>query len=127
MAESVVSAQQKEMDRREFTRSAVMAMLAGVVVTVSGCGSNNPTSPSSTDRTGSVFANHGHQAVVTNAQITAGNAVTLDIRGSADHPHSVSITMAELTQIAAGQRVAVLSSTDPSASAGTHSHTVQFN
>jgi hypothetical protein len=106
-----------------------MAMLAGVTVTVWGCGgSGNPTQPDPAGgRTGSVLANHGHNAVITAAQLTGNSDVTLDIRGSADHPHTVVITMAELGQISSGQRVTKTSSTDPSASAGTHSHPVQFN
>jgi hypothetical protein len=112
-------------DRREFTRAALMSMLAGVSVTVWGCGSN-PSSPSN-GRTGDVVGNHGHQAVITNAQLTGNNAITLDIRGSADHPHSVELTVAELNQISAGQRLGKTSSTDPSASVGTHNHLVQFN
>jgi hypothetical protein len=97
---------------------------------VIGCGdSDTPSSPSPTPGrpTGSVTANHGHVAVVTGAQINAGSSVTLDVTGSADHPHSVVVTMAEVGQIAAGQRVSKTSSTDPSPTVGTHSHTVTFN
>jgi hypothetical protein len=112
-------------DRRQFTHAALMAMLAGVSVTIWGCGSN-PSSPSN-GRTGDVVGNHGHQAVITNAQLTGNNAITLDIRGSADHPHSVELTVAELNQIAGGQRLGKTSSTDPSSSVGTHNHRVQFN
>jgi hypothetical protein len=87
-------------DRREFTATAVLALLSGVTVTVVGCGSSSssPTAPTPGpgNRTGAVTANHGHAAVITGAQISAGNAVELDIRGSADHPHTVQITMAEV-------------------------------
>jgi hypothetical protein len=105
-----------------------MALLSGVTVTVIGCGSDSPTSPTSPDgRSGSVQANHGHTAVITNAQLSAGNAVTLNIRGDADHPHTVVLTMGEVGQIAAGQRLSKTSSTDGSVAFGTHSHTVVFN
>jgi hypothetical protein len=114
-----------DIDRRQFTRTALMTMLAGVSVTVMGCG-NNPSSPTN-GRTGDVVGNHGHQAVITNAQLTGNNAITLDIRGSADHPHAVELTVAELNQISAGQRLGKTSSTDPSSSVGTHNHLVQFN
>lgn len=120
----------RSLDRREFTSTAILALLSGVTITVIGCGdSDTPSSPSPTsgDRTGNVTANHGHVAVLTGAQINAGNSVTLDIRGSADHPHTVVVTMAEVGQIAAGQRVSKASSTEPSPTAGTHSHTVTFN
>lgn len=116
-------------DRRTFTHAALMAMLAGVSVTVWSCSSNSPASPTSgpAGRTGQVLGNHGHQAVITNAQLTGNSAVTLDIRGTADHPHSVALTLAELNQVASGQRVSKSSSTDPSATVGTHGHVVQFN
>src|SRR5436190_17797237 len=88
--------------RREFTLQAALAMLSGVVITITGCGSMevSPTSPSpslslspspspspspgpSGDVVGSISANHGHSAVITRAALTAGNAVSLDIHGSA--------------------------------------------
>jgi hypothetical protein len=104
-----------------------MALLSGVAITISGCGSSSPSSPSPTpsgsmDVQGSVSANHGHTAVVTAARITAHNDFALDITGTADHPHTVSLTGAELTQIGAGTRVTKSSTND----AG-HAHTVTFN
>jgi len=120
-------------DRRQFTNATLLALLSGVTVTIVGCGSSDdsPTAPSggggSGSRTGSVSANHGHNAVITSAQLTAGQGVTLDIRGTADHPHTVVLTMAEVGQVAGGQRVSKVSSSDPSASFGLHGHTVIFN
>jgi hypothetical protein len=116
--------------RREFTAAAVMAMLAGVTVTISGCGGgggggsptqpNNP--PASGDRLGNVSANHGHEARITAAQLAAGNEVTLQIRGTSDHPHTVVLSAAEVASIAAGQRVGKASSEEDF-----HTHTVTFN
>ena len=129
----VESPSDRGLTRREFTVESLMTLFAGVAVTVStsACGGGdggggNPTTPDGS-RSGSVSANHGHVATVLAAQITAGNNVTLDIRGSADHPHTVALTGAEVVQIGNGQRVAKTSSSDPSASAGTHDHTVTFN
>ncbi len=123
--------QARPLDRREFTAAAVMAMLGGVSVTIAGCGSDSggPTAPtpSADGRSGTVTANHGHTAVITGAQIAAGGAVTLDIRGAADHPHTVSLTMAEVGQIAAGGRVAKTSTTEASATTAAHDHLVTFN
>jgi hypothetical protein len=115
--------------RREFTLEAALAILAGCVITISNtaCGDSTPPStptpapaPAS-DVNGSVSANHGHVAVVTGAQITAGNAVALDIRGTATHPHTVMVSQADLTSLKNRQTVTLASSTD----AG-HSHTVTF-
>jgi hypothetical protein len=122
--------EQHGMSRRQFTEAGVMAMLAGVVVTLSDCGSSSPTTPSSPppstggggDVTGSISANHGHTAVITRAQLTAGGAINLDIRGTATHPHTVSLSQSEVVAIAAGQRVSKTSSSDSG-----HMHDVTFN
>ena len=122
--------------RREFTAETVLALLAGVTITITGCGgtSSSPTSPSSTpstgggtttqqDVTGTVSANHGHIATVTGAQITAGQAlVALHIQGNATHDHTIALTADQVHAIGAKTTVSVQSTTD----AG-HSHTVTFN
>lgn len=112
--------------RREFTAAGIMALLSGVAVTVWGCGSSSsPSSPSpttSSDVTGTISANHGHSAVITAAQVTAGNAVTLNIQGTASHNHTVALSAAEISSIAARQQVSKTSSTD-----NAHNHTVTFN
>jgi hypothetical protein len=114
--------------RREFTIQSALAMLAGVTITISGCGDDNPTpapSPTLTDKTGAVStdANHSHTgAVITGAQFAAGNAITLTLTGAATHTHTVSLSQAELTQISAGTRVQKTSSND-----NAHTHTVTFN
>jgi hypothetical protein len=114
------------LDRREFTAQGILTLLGGVAVTVVGCGdSGSPSAPSPAPgggRAGAVTANHGHVAVITDAQLSAGNAVTLNIRGNADHPHTVELTMGEVMQIAGGQRVSKTSSIDD-----LHNHTVIFN
>jgi hypothetical protein len=126
------------LDRREFTAEAALAALAGVVITISGCGGSggysSPSSPStpsapggatgasSSDKTGAVSNNHGHVAVVTGAQLVAGNAVQLDIRGSADHTHQVTLPADAIRTIQAGRPVAA----DSTSTSG-HLHTVTFN
>ena len=124
----------KPLSRRDFTRKWALAVLAGATITLTGCDSDSPTAPSngsngggggggnSDDETGTVSANHGHQAVITSAELAAGNAITLDITGTADHPHTVMLTMDEVAMIAAGDTVVKTSSTD----AG-HLHTVTFS
>lgn len=121
------------LSRRQFTRESVMALLSGVVITVTGCGSDSssPTTPSTGGGSnggggggvnGTVSANHGHIATVTDAQVDAGNDVSLDIRGNADHTHTVNLSGAELTQIGNGQQV-VVTTTNTQA----HTHRVTFN
>jgi hypothetical protein len=119
----------ENLDRREFALRSIMAMLSGVAITISGCGGGgggSPTQPnpqpSSGDKIGTISADHGHRAVIEAAKLSAGGAVTLDIRGSADHPHTLQLTAAEVASIAAGQRVGKASSEDDF-----HTHTVTFN
>ena len=120
----------RSITRREFTLEWALAMLAGVAITVSGCGSDSPSSPTtntgggsgSGNVSGDVSANHGHTATVTAAEITAGGTLSLNIMGSATHPHTVILSASQVQQIGARQRVAVTSTTEES-----HNHTVTFN
>ena len=111
-------------------------MLAGVTITISGCGGGGggggtggggsptqpTTDPATGDKIGNISADHGHRAVITFAQLTAGGALTLQIRGTADHPHTVDLTGPEVVAIRNGQRVGRASSDEDF-----HTHTVTFN
>jgi hypothetical protein len=114
--------------RREFTVATALAMLSGVTITILGCGGSvspaPPTSPSSVPDgvNAEISANHGHSAVVTRAQMVAGNELSLDIRGAADHPHTIVIAQNALSAIANGQRVTVESTATQA-----HAHLVAFN
>ena len=133
----------RKMHRREFTVQSALAALGGVVITVAGCSDYaSPSSPTEAPSpapapaptpspapagptgnvSGAVSANHGHTAVVTGAQLTAGNTVIVDITGSANHAHRVELNPSELSAIASGQRLSKLSTTDLA-----HDHTVTFN
>jgi len=116
--------------RREFTLDAALAVLAGCVVTISdGCGKSStsptPTAPP-TDAPGVISANHNHSGTITAAQITAGSAFTLNIQGTAAHPHTVAITQADLTSLKNRQSITRESSSDLSNTFGQHSHNVTF-
>ena len=100
-------------------------MLAGTTITITGCESDSPTAPS--DPTPSdpalsttISANHGHDVNLSVDQLSS-DMLTIDIQGSASHPHVVVLSMADLQAIAAGTRVTVESSSD----AG-HTHSVSF-
>jgi hypothetical protein len=125
----------KTLDRREFTLAAAMAALSGVAITISACGGgySSPTSPGTPtpvptptpaagDKSAVISSNHGHVGIITAAQLTAAAGVQLDIRGSADHTHTVTLSAAEVGSIAGNQRVSKESTSDAS-----HSHTVTFN
>jgi len=122
--------------------AAVLALLVSTSIAM-GCGggATNPTTPAppptgspapapAAGVTGTVSENHPlpHSAVITEAQLAAGAAVTLDIQGAASHAHALSLTAAEVTQIAGRARISKASSTNPhSLGAGFHSHTITFN
>src|SRR3989304_4488995 len=101
----------KTLNRREFTLAAAMAALSGVAITISACsggGSGSTTAPTplgAGDKAGAVDANHGHTAVIPSGQLTAGGALSLNIRGTSDHPHTVTLTATDMTTIAGNGRV----------------------
>jgi len=113
--------------RRAFTAETALAMLAGITITITGCGNDDDDgvgpSPQPGSRAGAVSssAGHSHTAEVTAAQLTAGSAISVELRGG-DHTHTVAISQAELTQIAAGTRVQKESS-----NVQAHTHVVTFN
>jgi hypothetical protein len=119
--------------RRALSAGAALALLGFPVITISGCGGggspggpsggggSTPT-PSPGDAVGSISANHGHTAVVSAAELQAGNALSLNIRGNATHDHRVDLSAAEVVEIRGRQRVSKSSSVDDA-----HDHTVTFN
>ena len=123
----------RELKRRQFTQEASLAFLAGVVVTVADCGGGgggNPTggSPTTTlaaapsgSKSGTVQANHGHTAVITAAQLTAGGALSLDISGTAGHSHIVELPAQAVTEVRDGRKVEKMSTMSD------HAHLVTFN
>ena len=133
--------------RRQFS-AAALALLGGATITI-GCGgsSNSPTSPTSPTATvippptptttpsppgqtvGVVSSNHAmpHVAVLSAAQLSAGAGIILDISNGL-HSHTVSLTSAQVTQIADKVRVFADSSTNPHSNGSEpHAHSVTFN
>ena len=119
--------------RRQFSIAA-LALLGGAAIAV-GCGgaSSPPTSPTATasegQNVGVVEGNHPapHVAVISAAQLSAGNGIVLDISNGL-HSHTVTLTGAQVMQIAARARVYVDSSINThSNGADAHAHGVTFN
>ncbi len=123
-------------DRREFAKEASLAFLSGVTVTVSACGggggsysgsgpTTSTTPPPAGSEDGQISANHGHQAIITAAQLMAGGALQLDIAGTAGHSHIASLPAQAVQDIRDAKPVqtmtTITSAPDP------HSHTVTFN
>ena len=121
------------LDRREFTVQAALALLGGVTITITGCGGSDygtstrdTGNTGSADRVGSISDNHGHSAVITAAQLTAGNALVLNIRGAADHTHTVELSAAEIQRIRSNETVSKQSTTTEAQLYAAHLHTVTF-
>ena len=103
----------------------MLQVLLVVVLVTSGiaCGDDDsPTGPSGSGVVGAIQNNHGHTAVVTAQQLAAGGQITLDIRGSADHSHSLEITDDNMRRLQRRERVEV----DSTLQNG-HRHRVNFN
>jgi hypothetical protein len=108
------------MDRREFGIEAALALLGGALITISGCESATDPGEVVVDLQGEIAGNHGHVATLVAADLRAGSALDLDIRGSAGHTHTVSLTTVELALIRNGARI-------EKESTGTkHTHNVSF-
>lgn len=113
-------------DRREFTVAAMLAMLGGVSITISGCGkASSPAGPSASapvqDKVGAIENNHGHVAVVTGGQLTTANTLAVSLQGTASHNHVLELSAAEVAQIRDGQTLV------KECSRTTHGHVVTFN
>jgi hypothetical protein len=124
----------RKLNRRQFTQEASLAFLAGVSVTVSACGGGGgggdysptggttTTPPPAASKAGQISANHGHQAVITAAQLQAGGAIQIDIAYTAGHSHMVTLPAQAVQEIRDGKPVQKDSSTTDA-----HMHTVTFN
>jgi hypothetical protein len=114
------------MDRREFLAKAGVAVTwTGIAIRVSACGDGDGgTGPDGNGSVnGTISSNHGHAVTVTQAQLLAGQAVTLTLDGpSDDHTHTVQLSSLDVEDIAGGLQVSVSSSSDDG-----HFHVVTFN
>ncbi len=106
------------MNRREFTKEAALALLGGAVITISGC--ESPTEPSPLEVNGVVASNHGHAVIISAAQLRAGEAIELDIKGAAGHTHVVSLSTVDLALIRNGARL------ERESTGSRHTHVVTF-
>jgi hypothetical protein len=81
-----------------------------------------PGGPSGCSSTGAAISgNHGHSLSIPAADLDSTTARTYGIQGGANHPHTITLTPAQLAQLKAGQSVTVNSSTDLS-----HDHSVMI-
>lgn len=112
----------QSVSRRTFLGAAAAALFVGVTIQITGCSTEETSDAGSGNAQGSIsnVANHGHTAVVLKAQLDAGGALTLDIKGSADHTHTLELTAEEMTLLKARKHVM------KDTSATDHKHSVMF-
>lgn len=123
-----------DLERRRISVLTALALLGGATITVTGCGGgDSPAAPGGSpsqagapcpagSRCGLVVGDPRHNAVITEAQLTAGGALVLDIQGTAEHNHTVSLSADEVLAIRDGRQVQKASSTELQ-----HAHSVIFN
>jgi hypothetical protein len=118
------------------SRRLVLTSLS-VAVVLSGCGGGGddspapapaPTPPTPAPPTAqscgatAILGNHGHSLTIPTADLDSTTDKTYGIQGQSSHPHTVTLTPAQLAQIKAGTAVTVSSSEDAS-----HTHAVTVN
>ena len=127
-----------DLERRRISALAALTLLGAPTITIVGCGGGGGSSPAaappptttpppaascpSGSACGQVSVDPQHRAEITAAQLTAGAALELDIRGSSTHNHTISLTADEVVAIRERRQVVKLSSTTLN-----HDHSVVFN
>ncbi len=104
-------------------REALVAL--GALALIPACGTSSPAAPTDTGPAGcrgTISSNHGHTLTVPRADVDAGTARDYDIRGSAGHTHTVSLSAADFTLLQTTGSVIVTSS-----SGAGHDHMVTVN
>lgn len=116
------------MTRKDFLRSIVGVGVGAVgVAAIAGCGGDDDgggtdaPAVACTAPTAAIGTNHGHTITVSLADVNAAADKTYDISGTGGHPHMVTITAAQFTQIKNGQTLMINST-----SGGGHTHAVTF-
>ena len=108
------------MTRKKFCSSVASATVLLLIQACGGGGSgysgSTPTSsPPPTSGGGScsdtIAANHGHVLSVAAADLDSATDMSYDIQGTADHTHTVVLTVAQLRTLKTGASVNTTSST----------------
>ena len=84
--------------------------------------SSRPISPAAVTCSDMIAGNHGHELTVDAADLDGTMTKVYDIRGSAGHTHSVTLTVANLQSLKSGTAVTVTSSDEPG-----HSHAISIS
>ena len=113
--------------RKRFLEAATGGTILLILQACGGGGDSSPTgggggggSPQSCGASGTgISGNHGHSVTILVADLDSPTDKTYDIQGSASHDHQITLTVAQLQMLKAGQTVTVGSTTTLS-----HAHNV---
>lgn len=134
MAEQTHCVPGVDSERRRISLLTALALLGGATITITGCGGGEtPAGPAATPSPsggtcpagsvcGFIPSDPSHTAVITSAQLTAGGALVLNIQGTQNHNHTVSLSADEVVAIRDRRQVQKTSSIEFQ-----HSHLVTFN
>ena len=107
-----------------ISRRKLFGAAAGgaAVLLVPGCGGGGgdaiePAGTSCGASGQAISLNHGHTLVIASSDLDSTADMTYSIRGSADHDHTVTMTVAQLRQLKAGGSVTAVASVSAA-----HSH-----
>lgn len=121
------------MDRKTFIKKSLSAVVLAIpAYAVLSCSSSDDSEPAAppqstgancgTNGTSSAIgSNHGHNIVVSAADVTAGVDKTYNIQGSSSHMHSVTVSAAQFASLQNNQQITANSTND---SGHTHSVTI---
>lgn len=118
----------------DITRKQFFGALAGsgALLWLGGCGGGGSYgSAGGTTATSScspaIDLNHGHTLAIPVADLSSTTPMTYNFAGTADHSHSVTLSVADLQKLKAGTPVAVTSTSTASPSTAAHTHPVSVS
>lgn len=114
------------MTRKTFGTVLMGGSVMLLLESCGGGGSSDAAAPvgGATAQTGcsnTIAGNHGHLFSVAIADLSSTSSKTYDIRGSADHTHTVTLSAADLAKLKTGASVTVATSETAS-----HTHSVSL-
>ena len=99
------------------TRTGFFRAMAGgmLLLSVHGCGGGGgdaiePSGSSCGASGAAISLNHGHALLIASFDMDSIVDMTYSIRGSADHDHAVTLTVAQLRQLKASESVTAMAS-----------------
>jgi hypothetical protein len=100
------------MTRKVFCGSALGATVLLLIESCGGGGSSYSAGTGTVAGCGNtIAANHGHVLTIALADLDSATDITYNIQGSADHNHTVTLTVAQLRTLKTGASVSTVSST----------------